>query len=101
MAEYIIETAKGKWEVVVALEIHCQIISKSKIFSGASTEFGGREYRSCSAVRSMSAILLIRLPSEAITNELILPELPVTGSAGIRRMWTAISKTNCADLPLP
>ena len=45
-----------------------------------------REYRSCSVVRSMSAILLIRLPSEAITNELILPELPVTGSAGIRRM---------------
>ena len=40
MAEYIIETAKGKWEVVVGLEIHCQIISKSKIFSGASTEFG-------------------------------------------------------------
>ncbi len=40
MAEYIIETAKGKWEVIVGLEIHCQIISKSKIFSGASTEFG-------------------------------------------------------------
>lgn len=40
MAEYVIETAKGKWEVVVGLEIHCQIISKSKIFSGASTEFG-------------------------------------------------------------
>ena len=40
MAEYLIETAKGKWEVVVGLEIHCQIISKSKIFSGASTEFG-------------------------------------------------------------
>ena len=40
MSEYIIETAKGKWEVIVGLEIHCQIISKSKIFSGASTEFG-------------------------------------------------------------
>lgn len=40
MSEYIIETAKSKWEVVVGLEIHCQIISKSKIFSGASTEFG-------------------------------------------------------------
>jgi len=40
MSEYIIETAKGKWEVVVGLEIHCQIISRSKIFSGASTEFG-------------------------------------------------------------
>ncbi len=40
MSEYIIETEKGKWEVIVGLEIHCQIISKSKIFSGASTEFG-------------------------------------------------------------
>lgn len=40
MAQYLINTAKGQWEVVVGLEIHCQIISKSKIFSGASTEFG-------------------------------------------------------------
>lgn len=40
MAEYVIETPKGKWEMVCGLEIHCQIISKSKIFSGASTEFG-------------------------------------------------------------
>ena len=40
MREYIIETPKGKWEVVCGLEIHCQIISKSKMFSGASTNFG-------------------------------------------------------------
>ena len=40
MTTYGIETQKGKWEIVVGLEIHCQIISKSKIFSGASTEFG-------------------------------------------------------------
>lgn len=40
MAEYIMETPKGKWEIICGLEIHCQIISKSKIFSGASTEFG-------------------------------------------------------------
>ena len=40
MAEYIIETPKGKWEIVCGLEIHCQIVSKSKMFSGASTEFG-------------------------------------------------------------
>lgn len=36
----IIETAKGKWEIICGLEIHCQIISKSKIFSGASTHYG-------------------------------------------------------------
>ncbi len=40
MAEYIIETNKGKWEVICGLEIHCQITSKSKIFSPTSTNFG-------------------------------------------------------------
>ena len=28
------------WETVIGLEIHAQIISKSKLFSGASTNFG-------------------------------------------------------------
>ncbi len=37
---YTIKTQKNEWEIVCGLEIHCQIISKSKIFSGASTEFG-------------------------------------------------------------
>lgn len=40
MSGMIIETAKGTWEVVCGLEIHCQIISNSKMFSGASTHFG-------------------------------------------------------------
>ena len=40
MAEYIIETKDNRWEVICGLEIHCQIISKSKMFSGASTVFG-------------------------------------------------------------
>ena len=40
MAENIIETPNGKWEIICGLEIHCQIISKSKIFSSASTEYG-------------------------------------------------------------
>ncbi len=30
----------GKWEVVVGLEIHAQVLSKSKLFSGAATQFG-------------------------------------------------------------
>lgn len=36
----IIEGKENKWEIVCGLEIHCQIISESKIFSGASTKFG-------------------------------------------------------------
>lgn len=30
----------GTWEIVIGLEIHAQVSSKSKLFSGASTEFG-------------------------------------------------------------
>src|SRR5437868_10617349 len=33
--------ATGDWEVVIGLEIHAQVTSNSKLFSGASTEFGG------------------------------------------------------------
>ncbi len=36
----IIQGKTNKWEIVCGLEIHCQIISKSKIFSTASTKFG-------------------------------------------------------------
>ncbi|MGY8997996.1 MAG: Asp-tRNA(Asn)/Glu-tRNA(Gln) amidotransferase subunit GatB, partial [Alphaproteobacteria bacterium] len=35
-----IEGATGTWEYVIGLEVHAQIISNSKLFSGASTEFG-------------------------------------------------------------
>ncbi|MDR0555503.1 MAG: Asp-tRNA(Asn)/Glu-tRNA(Gln) amidotransferase subunit GatB [Holosporaceae bacterium] len=35
-----IETTSGQWEVVIGLEVHAQIISKSKLFSNASTRFG-------------------------------------------------------------
>jgi aspartyl-tRNA(Asn)/glutamyl-tRNA(Gln) amidotransferase subunit B len=38
---YAIEGRTGAWEVVVGLEVHAQVISKSKLFSGASAEYGG------------------------------------------------------------
>jgi aspartyl-tRNA(Asn)/glutamyl-tRNA(Gln) amidotransferase subunit B len=37
---YIISGAKGDWEVVMGLEVHAQVASNSKLFSGASTAFG-------------------------------------------------------------
>src|ERR1700728_3101013 len=37
----LIKGATGDWEMVIGLEVHAQVISKSKLFSGASTEFGG------------------------------------------------------------
>jgi len=37
----LIPGATGDWEVVIGLEVHAQVTSQSKLFSGASTEFGG------------------------------------------------------------
>ena len=37
----LIKGATGDWEIVIGLEVHAQVLSKSKLFSGASTEFGG------------------------------------------------------------
>src|SRR6187551_2443226 len=39
-AAYIIEGATGPWEVVIGMEVHAQVTSNSKLFSGASTTFG-------------------------------------------------------------
>ena len=36
----LIKGATGDWEVVIGMEVHAQVTSKSKLFSGASTVFG-------------------------------------------------------------
>jgi aspartyl-tRNA(Asn)/glutamyl-tRNA(Gln) amidotransferase subunit B len=40
MTEYRIQGATGEWEVVIGLEVHAQITTDSKLFSGAATAFG-------------------------------------------------------------
>ena len=37
----LIKGATGDWEVVIGMEVHAQVTSRSKLFSGASTAFGG------------------------------------------------------------
>lgn len=39
MSTYV-QGSTGPWEVVIGLEVHAQVSSESKLFSGASTEFG-------------------------------------------------------------
>ena len=40
MSDYRIRGTTGDWEVVIGLEVHAQVVSNAKLFSGASTEFG-------------------------------------------------------------
>ncbi len=37
---YVIEGRTGAWEVVIGLEVHAQVVSKAKLFSGSATVFG-------------------------------------------------------------
>ena len=37
---YVIKGETCEWEVVIGLEVHCQVISNAKLFSGAATDFG-------------------------------------------------------------
>ena len=50
--KYLIEGEKGKWEVVIGLEVHAQVTSKSKLFSGSSTKFGAKPNTQVSLVDS-------------------------------------------------
>ncbi|MCE9522084.1 MAG: Asp-tRNA(Asn)/Glu-tRNA(Gln) amidotransferase GatCAB subunit B, partial [Alphaproteobacteria bacterium] len=36
----LLDGVTGKWEVVIGMEVHAQVTSKAKLFSGASAEFG-------------------------------------------------------------
>jgi aspartyl-tRNA(Asn)/glutamyl-tRNA(Gln) amidotransferase subunit B len=37
---YLVDGKTGKWEIVIGLEVHCQILSQAKLFSDSSTTFG-------------------------------------------------------------
>ena len=36
----LLKGATGDWEVVIGMEIHAQVVSQAKLFSGASAAFG-------------------------------------------------------------
>ena len=67
----LIKGATGDWEVVIGLEVHAQVTSNSKLFSGASTEFGGepeqprlrwsmRRCRACPVINAFASPQAVR-----------------------------------------
>jgi aspartyl-tRNA(Asn)/glutamyl-tRNA(Gln) amidotransferase subunit B len=52
LRKYLIEGETGKWEIVIGLEVHAQVISNSKLFSGSSTKFGAEPNTQVSLVDS-------------------------------------------------
>ncbi len=64
---YIIDGATGPWEVVIGLEVHAQVISKSKLFSGAATAFGAEPNTQVSLVDAAFPGRLPVLSGECVT----------------------------------
>ena len=70
---YLIESQAGEWEVVIGLEVHAQIVSRAKLFSGAATAFGATPN---SQVSLVDAALPGMLP---VINEVCIEQAVRTG----------------------
>jgi aspartyl-tRNA(Asn)/glutamyl-tRNA(Gln) amidotransferase subunit B len=66
MSSYRIQGATGEWEVVVGLEVHAQVTSRSKLFSGAATEFGAEPNAQVSLIDAAMPGMLPVLNRECI-----------------------------------
>ena len=87
----------SEWEVVCGLEIHCQIVSKSKVFSGASTEYG-------SSPNENVSLIDVAMPGMLPTlNEFCVEQVIKTGLALNAKInnYSEFSRKNYfyADLP--
>ncbi|MEP2381003.1 Asp-tRNA(Asn)/Glu-tRNA(Gln) amidotransferase subunit GatB, partial [Parasphingorhabdus sp.] len=63
---YRIQGATGEWEVVIGLEVHAQISSNAKLFSGAATEFGAEPNTQVSLVDAAMPGMLPVLNGECV-----------------------------------
>src|SRR5438132_10528626 len=61
-----IKGTTGDWEVVIGLEVHAQVTSQSKLFSGASTAFGGEPNTQVSLVDAAMPGMLPVINAECI-----------------------------------
>ncbi|MEO1044610.1 MAG: Asp-tRNA(Asn)/Glu-tRNA(Gln) amidotransferase subunit GatB [Pseudomonadota bacterium] len=94
---YRIQGATGEWEVVIGLEVHAQITSQSKLFSGAATEFGAEPN---SQVSLVDAAMPGMLP---VPNRECIRQAVRTGMALNAQInkWSRFDRKNYfyADLP--
>ncbi|MGS1017575.1 Asp-tRNA(Asn)/Glu-tRNA(Gln) amidotransferase subunit GatB [Allosphingosinicella humi] len=97
VSTYRIQGATGEWEVVIGLEVHAQVTSNAKLFSGASTEFGAEPNTQVSLV---DAAMPGMLP---VLNEECVRQAVRTGMAINARInaWSRFDRKNYfyADLP--
>lgn len=97
MTDFRIHGESGEWEVVVGLEVHAQVVSNAKLFSGASTTFGAEPNTQVSLV---DAAMPGMLP---VPNRECIRQAVRTGMALEAKInkWSRFDRKNYfyADLP--
>ncbi len=66
MSGQIIQGATGDWEVVIGLEVHAQVISRAKLFSGSATDFGAEPNTQVSLIDSAMPGMLPVINAECV-----------------------------------
>ena len=94
---YRIQGATGEWEVVIGLEVHAQVTSNAKLFSGASTAFGAEPNTNVSLVDAAMPGML-PVPNAECVKQAVRTGLAI--DAQIHR-WSRFDRKNYfyADLP--
>ena len=64
---YTVQGASGVWEVVIGLEVHAQVVSRAKLFSGAATDFGAEPNSQVSCIDAAFPGMLPVLNRECVT----------------------------------
>jgi aspartyl-tRNA(Asn)/glutamyl-tRNA(Gln) amidotransferase subunit B len=97
MTSYRIEGATGEWEVVIGLEVHAQVTSNAKLFSGASTAFGAEPNSQVSLVDAAMPGML-PVPNRECIRQAVRTGMAI--EAEINR-WSRFDRKNYfyADLP--
>jgi aspartyl-tRNA(Asn)/glutamyl-tRNA(Gln) amidotransferase subunit B len=94
---YRIRGETGEWEVVIGLEVHAQVTSNAKLFSGASTEFGAEPNTQVSLVDAAMPGML-PVPNRECIRQAVRTGMAI--DAQINR-WSRFDRKNYfyADLP--
>ncbi len=97
MSSYRIHGATGEWEVVIGLEVHAQIASQSKLFSGAATAFGAEPNSQVSLVDAAMPGML-PVPNRECIRQAVRTGMAI--EAQINK-WSRFDRKNYfyADLP--
>jgi aspartyl-tRNA(Asn)/glutamyl-tRNA(Gln) amidotransferase subunit B len=97
MSDYRIHGATGEWEVVIGLEVHAQVVSNAKLFSGAATAFGAEPNTQVSLVDAAMPGML-PTPNVECIRQAVRTGLAI--DAKINR-WSRFDRKNYfyADLP--